>query len=149
MSEEINAGALTLEAKVTKYKLAARDALRMELISPRLSKIAGYENQIKDINDCVKHYEHVVLVENYEISKLDKEHPDYEDTKKNKEDEVKFATERIEDCKKEIVEVEKAITEQKEGITKIEKGETLVSLDKLNALVDEMVRQDALNTVAA
>lgn len=148
MSEETKA-VVTLEGKVANYKLVARDALRMELISPRLTKIAELESQVKKYSDCVKHYEHTILVENYEISKLDKEHPDYEDTKKNKEDEVKYSTERIEDCKKSIVEIEKEIAYQKESIAKIEKGETLVSLERLNDLVAKMVRQDALNQVAA
>jgi hypothetical protein len=136
-----------LEAKVANFKLIARNALRMELISPRLSKITALENDVKELNDCVKAHEHAVLVETYEIGKMDKEHPDYTEDKKYKEEAVKSFTESIEETKKDIVEVEKLVAEQKEGIAKIESGETLVSLERLNEMVEALVKQDALNQV--
>jgi hypothetical protein len=137
----------TLEAKVTKFKLVARDALRMKLISPRLSKIAGLEAEMKDLEDCQKSNEHRILVENYEIGKMDKEHPDYAEDKKYKEDEAKYAQERVDQILKDIAEVQKAITEQKDGIAKIESGETKVCLEDLNEMVDKLVREDAYNQV--
>jgi peptidoglycan hydrolase CwlO-like protein len=137
----------TLEAKVTKFKLIARDALRMKLISPRLSTIAGLETDMKELEDCQKTNEHKIVVENYEIGKMDKDHPDYAEDLKDKQDEAKYAQERVDELLKDIAEVQKAITEQKDGIAKIESGETKVCLEDLNELVDKLVREDAYNQV--
>lgn len=137
----------TLEQKVANYKVVARDALRMELISPRLSKITAIENEIKSVNECKANYEHEVLVQSYEISKLDKDHPDYEATKKNKEEIVVDCTASIKEHSDRVIDLEKEIAEQKEGIAKIESGETKVCLEDLNALVAQMIEQDALNQV--
>jgi hypothetical protein len=98
---------------------------------------------MKSIEDCQKANEHTILVENYEIGKMDKEHPDYEEDKKAKEEEAKYAQERVDECLKDIVEVQKALTEQKDGIAKIESGETKVSLEDLNEMVDKLAREDA------
>ena len=138
-------GALT--AKVEKYKVIARETLRMALITPRLTKIASLEAKIACINTHIADYDHVILVENYEISKLDTEHPDYEAYKKEKTERVTRYTEGTAELQKDVEDVNKLIAEQKEGIAKIESGETKVSIDELNALVAEMVKQDALNQV--
>jgi uncharacterized coiled-coil protein SlyX len=137
-----------LTDKVEKFKVIARDTLRMNLISPRLSKIADLENRITDINKEIEGFNHDILVENYEISKLDTEHPDYADHKGRKEDSVKCDTECIDNCNKAIEELNKAITEQKDGIAKIESGETKVSLEDLNDLVIRMTKQAALDQIS-
>ena len=138
-----------LETKVAEYKVIARNSLRMNLIAPRLSRVAAYETEIKATRDCQKELEHEIKVENYEISKLDKEHPNYEKTKTDKEAVVKDLTESVANHAKAIVEIEKQIEEENEGITKIENGETKVSIDALNDLVSEMVRQNAVVQVVA
>lgn len=147
MTETIKAS--TLEEKVAAYKLIARDSLRMGLISPRLSKITRYENELLDIAEDRKNLEHLIKVETYEISKLDTEHPNYEDRKKTKEDYLKGMTERLPSYDKQVEDVNKLITEQKEGIAKIESGETKVSADALADLVDAMISKAALNGVAS
>lgn len=138
-----------LESKVANYKLIARESLRMELISPRLSRITCLENSIEDVKKIITEKEHEVKVENYEITKLDTDHPNYDKKKEFKENRVKEYTESIERNNKQIEEIEKDIAEQKEGIAKIENGETKVSVDSLNCLVDRMIEQDALVQVKA
>jgi chromosome segregation ATPase len=137
-----------LTEKVAKYKLIARDSLRMALISPRLSRIAGLEDTLASLAKTKTEVDHEILVENYEISKLDTNHPNYEKTKTRKEETVKNFTSELESLAKQVEEVNKSITEQKEAITKIENGETKVSLDALNDLVDEMLRNDAVTKVS-
>ncbi|MEK6884615.1 MAG: hypothetical protein AABY22_33590 [Nanoarchaeota archaeon] len=137
----------SLEEKVAAYKLVARDALRMELINPRLTNVADLEGNLKSANEKTTNLEFDVKVENYELSKLDTEHPNFEKRKVRKEETLKSLATSIEENKKFVTEIEKEIAEEKAAIAKIESGETKVSLENLNSLVDKLIRQDALNQV--
>lgn len=145
---EVVAGAKKLAEKVANYKLLAREALRMELITPRLSKIANVEVTIAATTKCKEEIEHEILVENYEISKLDTDHPDYLLFKEEKESLVKDYTEEVASHVKTLEDLATLIVDQKEGIAKIESGEVKVSIDALNDLVSKMIEQDAMNAVA-
>ena len=138
-------GAASLAEKVASYKLIARDSLRMGLISPRLSKVASLEDSLISFGKQKDEIDHEVKVENYEISKLDTDHPNFDKTKAAKEETVKNYTKELEAVAKAVEDTNKLITEQKEAIAKIESGETKVSLDALNDLVDEMLRNDAVS----
>lgn len=142
-----NTTTTTLANKVASFKLIARDALRMKLISPRQSKISGYENEIKSIEECITKIEKLIAVKNFEKSRIDTDHPEYKALTKAKDDAVTELNKDIEEHKKGIEEIKEAIKKQEEGIAKIESGETKVSSDELNALVDQMIEQDALNQV--
>lgn len=147
MSKEntnVAAAPTVLTEKVAAFKLIARDSLRMGLISARLTKVANLESDLAIFDKEKTDINHDIKVENYEISKLDTEHPDYEETKKGKTELVTDLTKALEGIAKNVEETNKLITEQKEAIAKIENGETKVSLDELNSLVDEMVRQSAV-----
>ena len=137
-----------LKEKVAAYKLIARDALRAKLISPRLTRITGYENDIVDINAEKTKVEHKIEVLNYEISVLDKNHPDYAKTLKDDQDYVKTVVDSLPAYDKQVEEVTAKIKDQNDAIDKITSGETKVSLDELNDLVNDMVKKDALNQVA-
>jgi hypothetical protein len=137
-----------LAEKVADYKLVARESLRMELITPRLSKIANIEVTVAATQKCKEEIEHEILVENYEISKLDTDHPDYLLFKEEKEAAVKDYTAEVESHVKALETLAKDIADQKEAIAKIESGEVKVSMDALNDLVSKMIEQDALNAVA-
>ena len=139
---------MNLQKKVEAFKLIARDALRADLISPRLTRVTGYENDIVEINASKARVEHKVEVLTYEISVLDKNHPDYAETLKADQDYLKTVTDSLPAFDKQVEEVTAKIKEQNDAIAKIVSGETKVCLDSLNALVDEMVRKDALNQVA-
>ncbi len=147
MKNETNSK-LTLSEKVAKFKLIARESLRMGLISARLSKVATLEENLASLAKQKTEVEHDVKVETYELSKLDANHPNYEKNKTAKEETVKSLNKELEDLAKQTEDTNKLVTEQKEAITKIESGETKVSLEALNDLVDEMVRKDALNQVS-
>jgi len=137
----------TLETKVEAYKLIARDSLRMNLISAHLTHVGVLEGEIKDSEETKARNEHEIKVENYEISKLDVDHPNFDKRKESKEETVKHLTERSVRFDKEIFDLTNAVAEQKAAIAKIESGETKVSLENLNCLVEKMVKQDALNQV--
>ena len=139
----------TLEEKVAAFKLIARNSLRMNLVSGRLSKVGRLEEELAILAKRKESLDHEVKVENYEISVLDANHPNYDKRKTAKEENVKEYTDSLTDLAKEVEAVEKRITEQKEAIAKIESGETKVCLEDLNDLVASMVRQDALNQVSA
>lgn len=135
----------SLSTKVTNFKLIARDALRMKLIVPRQSKIACLEGQVKDLNEQKALLEHEILVATYELSKMDVNHPDYAANKKSAEENLAELKEsNFDDSFKSLAE---QLKEQADGIAKIESGETKVSLDDLNCLVADLIKQDALNQV--
>lgn len=138
----------SLTEKVAAYKLIARESLRMALISPRLSRISSYEEDLASKAEIKKELEHEIAVINYETLKLDTEHPNYEKNKTRKDESLKSYTESLENLDKNVEEVNKLITEQKEAIAKIESGETKVSKDALNDLVEAMISKDALNQVS-
>lgn len=137
----------SLQEKVAKFKLVARDALRMELINPRLTNLSNLEGKLKSINDRTVTTEFDIKVETYELSKLDTEHPNFEKRKIRKEETIKSLNETLEENKKVVTSVEKQIAEEKAAIAKIESGETKVSLDGLNYLVDKLILQNAKNQV--
>lgn len=137
----------SLEQKITSYKIIARDTLRMNLISPRLSTITSLENDIKTNDEHIAEIDHNIKVETYEISKLDTDHPNYDKKKVHKEEKIKSLTESKDSITKANTEINKEITKQKEAIAKIESGETKVSLEDLNCLVEKMTKQDAINQV--
>ena len=137
----------TLESKVADYKLIARQTLRMELISPRLTKIAELESEKKGYEDEVNNYNHRVVVEKYEKSVADKDQPDFKENQEQSDDSLAWLAKEIELANTGVTETQKAIDEQKKSLTAIETGETKVCLDRLNQLVDQMIEQDALASV--
>lgn len=133
----------TIKNRVEKFKKIAREALRAELISPRLTKIAKYENQIEGIEDTIEKIKHRIKTHEYEITKLDTEHPNYTNRKTDLEDSIKYNKKDIEIWEKEIKNIENEIEEQKQGIARIETGKTKVSLEKLNAFTEDLIIENA------
>lgn len=138
----------TLTEKVAAFKLKARESLRMALISPRLGKISTLENTIEEVKNQKATFEkREIAVAKYNLTKLDAEHPLFDEMKEAAEKRIVALEERLPTFDKEVEELEKEIAEQKEGIAKIESGETKVSKEALADLVEEMIKQDALNSV--
>jgi predicted nucleic acid-binding Zn-ribbon protein len=136
-----------LRTRVSELKLIARNALRMELISPRLTKISDLEKELQATIECKENIEHLILVKEYEITKMDKEHPNYEKDKEYKEENIKYLKTEIENHEKALEEINEEIKKQNEAISKIETGETLVSLNSLNNVTRLLIEKDALNQV--
>jgi hypothetical protein len=138
-----------LAEKVAQFKLIARDALRMRLISPRLANVSAYEKQVKQTVADKADYQAALDVQKYEISVMDVNHPNFANDKKFKEEYLAEKTKKLEVFDQQVEELNKKIAEQNENIQKIEKGETLVSLNDLNDLVAQMCEQYALEQVKA
>ena len=139
----------TLTGRVAELKAIARNALRMNLISPRLRHIADFQTSIKNTNESIKEFKHEIEVETYEISKLDTNHPDFEKKKKDKEIIVEELNKGITCYEEQVTEFNKQVKEQEDGIAKIENGETKVSLESLNELVETLVLEEAKKQVNA
>jgi hypothetical protein len=139
----------TLQVRVEALKIIARNALRMNLISPRLSETARKQSQIDEVNKYVNDLNHQVKVQTYEISKLDIDHPDYADKKANKEKKITEINTTIKEQNELVTNLQKDIEEQNKAIAMIESGETKVSLEDLNTLVERLVREDAFKQVNA
>jgi len=139
-----------LTEKVKAIKLIARDALRMELISPRLAKINRLGNEIKQTMEYIKTEEKNIAIAKYKIARLarlDEGHPNFDNLKKYQEDIIEYYTKVIGNHNKNIEDANKAITEEKEGIAKIETGETKVSIFRLDETVNKLILQEAKNEV--
>lgn len=142
---------VVLTEKVKALKLIARDALRMELISPRLATISHLEKDIKANQEDEKAMQKRIDIAYYKITRLtrlDSEHPDLENLKKNQENNIDEDKKVIESIKKETETLNKLIVNEKEAIAKIETGETLVSADDLAATVDKLILQEAKNAIS-
>ena len=153
---ENNTNAATLNApvvlteKVKALKLIARNALRMELISPRLATISHLEKDIKANQEDEKAMQKRIDIAYYKITRLtrlDSEHPDLENLKKNQENNIDEDKKVIESINKETETLNKLIVNEKEAIAKIEAGETLINAEDLADMVNKLILQDAKTTI--
>ena len=147
MTDETKNAPTVLTEKVNKIKVIARDYLRMKLISPRLTKIASYEADLAANAKEVDAVNHEILVENYEIGVLDQNHPDYAETKADKEKVVANDQDTLKALAEDAANTKKAIDEQKAGIADIESGKTKVSLDELNEMVEKLIATEVREEV--
>ena len=144
---EVTEAELVLTPQIDKIKLIARDALRMELISPRLTKISVLEAAIKEAKEYQELVKKDIEVIEYEFTKEDTNHPRYneKDSTENKEIRIKNKNEMLEEYSALIKGYEEKIENQREGIRKIEAGKTLVSSAELSNLVEVLIEQDSKN----
>lgn len=140
----MNPTSTKLTDKVAAFKLIARDALRMTLIAPRLTKIANLEAEIKANVDGKADLEHKILVRKYELSKEDVNHPDFQEKKVYAETIIAEFTKHLDCLAKELTDLNELVKEQQKGIAKIESGETKVSIDELKSLVADMISESAI-----
>lgn len=143
---------VVLTEKVKEFKLIARNALRMELINPILAGISQLENEIKKFEECIKNEEKNIAIAEYRIerfNRLDANHPDLENLKKNQGKTIERHQEYIKDFNKEIERHIKIIGEERTAIARIETGETLVSAGRLEEMVNKLILQEAKNTIVA
>lgn len=136
---------LNLKSKVQEIRDAAKLKIqlgmvnrRMVTISNSVRAITGYKKNIVDMKK-----EEEVL--DYNVSKLDKDHPNYEEDKKRADirlkENKKELKDNIEKAEKNIKREEETIEKANEEIVKIEKGETLISLDRLNQESTETIEK--------
>ena len=144
---EVTEAELVLTPQIDKIKLIARDALRMELISSRLTKISVLETAIKEAKEYQELVKKDIEVIEYEFTKEDTNHPRYneKDSTENKEIRIKNKNEMLEEYSALIKGYEEKIENQREGIRKIEAGKTLVSSAELSNLVEVLIEQDSKN----
>lgn len=128
-----------IQTVVAKVKVVARDVLRGQLISVRMSKISSLNAEIKTIQGYIDDQNKEIARSKYALSKIDPANPDAADLTKQANDAITEATTAIKDFTEEIAAVQKTIDEQNAGIAKIESGETKVSLDEMAVLVDQFL----------
>lgn len=137
--------------KVKALKLIARNALRMELISPILAEIGRLEKEIKTINEHAADQEKRAAIATYKIARLerlDADHPDFNNLKKEQEEKFENTKKAYQNLINEKELYTKRIEEEKTAIAKIETGETLVNAEDLANMVNKLILQDAKNTIA-
>ena len=143
---------IVLTEKVKEFKIIARNALRMELINPILAGINQLENEIKKVEGYIKTEEKNIAIAEYRIerlNRLDANHPNLENLKKNQGKTIERHQEYIKDLNKEIERHIKTIGEERMAIALIETGETLVSAERLEEMVNKLINQYAKNTIVA
>ena len=135
----------TLENKITSFKEIARESLRMILINPRMTRISGFENSMKQNEECKAKTIKRIEILKFEIEATPENHPAYQEIKEEKEETIKHWEADLKTYEDREAEFIKEIDHQKECIAKIESGETLVSSEKLNDLVDSMILKCAMD----
>lgn len=139
---------MTLKEKVQSFRNAARNILRLKMIANRFTsrfEVRKAKNNAEAELDAIKLE---IATCNYEIAKLDNEHPKYAQKKEKLDESVKGLTEAAETVAKEIDAYDKSLAEIDEEISNIEKGEAKVNIESVDALVKEMIANMTVSTAA-
>ena len=130
-----------LKDTVQSFRDKAREVLRMEMISDLLQDLFYADKNMSNVVKSREQIEKEEAVLNYELGKLDKDHPNYEQSKENKEKKLKYTEEEKETNEKAKERAQKEINAINKDIEKIESGETPVSIDAVKALTDKFISQ--------
>ena len=128
-----------VQAVVEKVKVLARTALRGQLISARLAKVADLNAEVASVNGYITAQNKEIARANYALSKVDPANPDAADLTKEANDRVTAANASIKNFQDDLTNLQKSIDEQNAGIAAIESGATKVSAEELACLVDKML----------
>jgi len=132
-----------LSTQVGNFRTKARDIIRMTHINAKLTDILSLENQLKEYKDSLTKQEKYLAIEKYDLSKLDTEHPDYENKKKSLESIIKNSEKDLEESKfftdMKVKSLEERIANAKESITKWETGENKVSKELLEEITNDLI----------
>lgn len=141
-----------LNATVAKVREVARDGIRLQMVNKKRDEILSVNKEIAKFDDQIEAKKKSVLVAEYEISKLDAEHPKYEEIKLSHEDGIAQRKATLEDLGKRRMELNDTVASINEAIAKIESGETKVSAEKLSEetskLLEYITAEAAKNAVA-
>ena len=137
-----------VQTVVAKVKELARTALRGQLISARLAKIAGLNGEVTTVNGYIADQNKEIARANYALSMVDAANPDAADLTKEANDRVTAANASIKKFQDDLANLQKSIDEQNAGIAAIESGATKVSAEELACLVDKMLVAQAKEAAA-
>jgi len=139
----------TLREIVQNFRETARDILRMKNINTLLQELFGTEKELTRVQKVLDTVGDRAAREAYKLSQLDPEDPDFNQKKKQAEKNVDTAIENDKRLKENtenyIVELEKEIKDINEKISDYESGKTKVSIEAIQNLSDEMIRNSYKN----
>lgn len=145
---ETTNGAQTLLDKVKGYRSKARDILRMSKINDLLQKKYRLDDIVKELKHALEEATKDKARVEYNITKLDTLNPDYEIEKKFLDNKLKEINECIEKLNNDITAETKKIEEKSKdidnSIAKWENGDSLVNIDDVYQIAEEMLAAEAI-----
>lgn len=128
-----------MRSKVESARSQAREILRAQRINSLLQDLFHdtqcLNETTKDLDTATKRlkgYE-------YDLTKLDTDHPLYEDRKKDLELRIVDTNTDITNVTKRLESCQKVVDATNARIAKVETGETLISIDAIKELTDELL----------
>ena len=134
----------SLRNMVQTFRDKAKMILQAEMISNKLQELFNAKASVTETEKSIKNCEKTLEVINYDIKKLDKDHPYYDSRLETKEEMIKNAETDIKYYKESLERCVKCVTEINESITKIEAGEVKVSIERVKLYTDEMIAAEKL-----
>lgn len=129
----------SLRSKVESTRSQAREILRARFINSLLQDLFHDTKEFEIAQKCLANNEKKLKVKEYDLNKLDTERPDADDLKKNLEEGIEYIKKQIEECKKCVQNCKENVDSDNAAITKVEVGETLMSIDEIKKLTDELL----------
>jgi chromosome segregation ATPase len=120
------------KATMQNIRNQARDIARLKAVSKKMAERANVRKDKDFALDLIKTTNHKIDIANYEISKLDKAHPDYDNLLADKNKYIDCQKEMVEHYTDHVVEYDEKLANIDADIAKIESGETKITIEHLN-----------------
>ena len=121
-----------LKKQVQTFRNAARDIAKMHKIENKMEYRAELRKIKSEIMDKIVHLNKSLAVAKYNLDKLDKAHPNYDEMLKNAEADIKYFTDCIETKTKDIACWDEKLAKVDVDIEAIVTGEKKVLLETIN-----------------
>lgn len=123
-------------------KRAAREERRLKYFLKLSADIYRIEQDIKGTEELITHENKYKTIREFEFNLMTpKEHPDYENRKKNHDECQKRSDEAVTNLQKEVERYQKAIADIKADQDKVVSGETKMDYDAILDRAKELVTQ--------
>jgi chromosome segregation ATPase len=133
---------MSLKTNVQVIRNAARDVARMQTIEKFMVTRADYRQAKQVVVDRKASLEKSKTIQEYDLAKLDTQHPAYDTKKQYHDDSIADLTQAIAKCDQDIADWDKKLAEISTKIDQVEAGETKMLIDRVNSIA-----QDILNAI--
>lgn len=130
----------TLREKVQETRDSASEIAKMLMINNLLQEVFYANKRVLEAQDAVKNTEKSIKTINYEVTKLDAEHPNFTQKKEYKEKEVTSLEKELECLNKSVENANKELERLNKEISKVEQGETKIMISDVKDYSDQLMK---------
>lgn len=130
---------MTLKDKVQAFRNSARNILRMKAIADQMACRFDDRKLKAETEADIEETKLNLAVANYDLAKLDADHPRFDDKKKYLDEAIARYNAILADLAECLVKRNEVLDAIDEKIAKIESGEIKMDIDKVDAMVKEMI----------